>query len=429
MRLPGLGIWLLVAALWPRAALAAAMDDPPPLVANPNHARIERFARKGAGIGTVEVDDRRGVGAQVLGTSVSGMHPPKTIRLDRPVADFVQAAFARMLGSAPPGAPRVLLSLERFAIEQRGRLFGSTRVYLDARIAVAVADSGGPAPVGWLEYFESKEVTFSARGKQSDLLHAALVGIATALDRGSLPLDPRGSRAGALPTVRLGLSGLKLDAARDQLESRGARSERQIVARATVRAWAGSQMSDAYGEAAYGVAVDYGEWFRNGQGIRTSMGWFSAEGAPQVIDPAWTIHSSSLRLGVLPIEATWLHAFSLRGSNLLPYAGLGIAGFLGLEDLNLDAERGIGTIQAEAGGFRASFGAHALLGLQIGLPGPFCLVAEGSWTQAGLGTTPRPHLETQEDQALWDTMFSIVRLPTFDHTGFAATIGIGPTER
>lgn len=193
--------------------------------------------------------------------------------------------------------------------------------------------------------------------------------------------------------------------------------------------FASDDMRDAYGSA-YGLQTSLLTWFESTPriGLRGDFAFYAAEnGEAAIVDSSWTV--TKRKLGVLALEVSATALYRLRQPDsprkIMPYVGIGLGGVFGFDQLWTSMNRSGTTIEGHTGvAFRPAFETHALLGTTIPITENFHLVAEALWIQAGnaahkVGGTP-----TEEDRALTDVVYSVLRYPDMNITGWRGLFGV-----
>jgi len=188
-------------------------------------------------------------------------------------------------------------------------------------------------------------------------------------------------------------------------------------------------MRDAYGSA-YGLQTSLLTWFESMPriGLRGDFAVCAAEnGEAAIVDSSWTV--TKRKLGVLALEVSVTALYRLRQPDsprkIMPYAGIGLGGVFGFDQLWTSMNRSGTTLEGHTGlALRPAFETHALLGAMIPVTESLSLVTEALWIQAGDAAHREIGSKTEEDREVSDIVLSVLRYPDMNITGWRALFGL-----
>lgn len=205
----------------------------------------------------------------------------------------------------------------------------------------------------------------------------------------------------------------------------GSSSEEFVSASAIFHAFTGSEMNDTYGQM-YGADFQGGLQLERGVALRLGVGLFAGGGDPLYPDPTWEVSSSSLGMTVAKLGGSFLYQFSggESGRAIVPYAGVGLNGYLGFERTSVVISRAPeGEYEWNDTRYRHTWGGHALAGTTFKLTELVRGLVEIQWTQGVDGSDVEQSFSDAEIAEGWLEVEKAVQRPNFNFTGWSVSVG------
>ncbi len=190
----------------------------------------------------------------------------------------------------------------------------------------------------------------------------------------------------------------------------------------------GAEMSHTYSWA-YGLQGSARIW--GGSPSRLSLRADGAlygvrRGHARIIDPNWTVERRTLGMAALDLSLTTI--FLLRKPDItqriIPYAGIGAGGIIGLDQLRYSMSRAGEEHEGHTPiALRSAFEAHGLIGAIMPVLESFSLVAEAQWIQAGKAVFEELGAQSAEDRAEHNLVHSVLLYPDMNVTGLRLLVG------
>lgn len=149
-------------------------------------------------------------------------------------------------------------------------------------------------------------------------------------------------------------------------------------------------------------------------------------GHARIIDPKWTVEGRKLSMAAFDLSLTAV--ILLRRPDItrriIPYAGIGAGGIVGLDQLRYSMSRAGEEHQGHTPiAFRSAFEAHGLVGAMMPVLESFSLVAETQWIQAGKAVFEELGAQSAEDEAEHNLVHSVLLYPDMNVTGLRLLLG------